>query len=43
MVEALKKADAPHKFHRYEKMGHMGINQEVIDRTLEFIEQQSTD
>jgi len=43
MVDALKKADAPHKFHRYEKMGHMGINQEVIDRSLEFIKQQSTD
>jgi acetyl esterase/lipase len=41
MVEALKKAGAPHKFHRYPKMGHMGINQEVIDRTLEFIEAQS--
>jgi acetyl esterase/lipase len=43
MVDALKKADAPHTFHRYEKMGHMGINQEVIDRSLEFIKQQSTD
>ena len=41
MVEALKKAGAPHKFHRYPKMGHMGINQEVIDRTLEFIKEQS--
>ena len=41
MVEALKKAGAPHMFKRYPKMGHMGINQEVIDRTLEFIKEQS--
>ena len=41
MVEALKKAGAPHVFKRYPKMGHMGINQEVIDRTLEFIKAQS--
>jgi alpha-L-fucosidase 2 len=43
MVGALEKADAPHKFQRYEKMGHMGINQEVIDRSLEFIASQSRD
>ena len=42
MVDALKKADAPHKFHRYEKMGHMGINDEVIRRAREFIKQQSS-
>ena len=41
MVEALKKAGALHVFKRYPKMGHMGINQEVIDRTLEFIKEQS--
>ena len=41
MVDALKKAKLPHKFHRYESMGHMGINQEVIDRSLEFIKEQS--
>ena len=43
MVEALKKADAPHTFHRYPDMGHMGITDEVISRAREFIEQQSTD
>jgi acetyl esterase/lipase len=37
MVEALEKAGARHRFHRYPEMGHMGINQEVIDRSLEFI------
>jgi acetyl esterase/lipase len=37
MVDALKKADATHVFHRYPKMGHMGINDEVIARSLEFI------
>jgi acetyl esterase/lipase len=40
MIEALKKADAPHVFHRYPKMGHMGINEEVIARSLEFIKKQ---
>lgn len=42
MVEALKKAGAPHVFHRYPDMGHMGINAEVIQRSLEFIKQNST-
>ncbi|MCI0680944.1 MAG: alpha/beta hydrolase fold domain-containing protein [Gemmataceae bacterium] len=37
MIDALKKAEAPHAFHRYPKMGHMGINEEVIARSLEFI------
>jgi len=37
MVDALKKAKAKHVFHRYPTAGHMGITQEVIDRTLEFI------
>ena len=41
MVEALRKVDAPHGFHRYPRMGHMGINEEVIERSREFIEQQS--
>ncbi len=41
MIEALKKIDAPHVFHRYPEMGHMGINDEVIARSLEFIKQQS--
>ncbi len=41
MVEALKKAGATHTFHRYPEMGHMGINDEVIRRSLEFIEAQS--
>ena len=42
MVDALKKAGVRHTFHRYPKMGHMGINAEVIKRSLEFIKQQST-
>jgi acetyl esterase/lipase len=41
MVEALKKAEAPHVFHRYPDMGHMGINDEVITRSREFIKEQS--
>ena len=41
MVDALKKAGAPHTFHRYPDKGHMGITEEVIERALEFIEQQS--
>lgn len=40
MIEALKKAEAPHKFHRYPTMGHMGINDEVIARTREFIQEE---
>ncbi len=42
MVEALKKAKANHTFHRYPKAGHMGITDEVIRRSLEFVKQQST-
>ena len=42
MVDALKKAGATHTFHRYPKMGHMGITPEVIKRSLEFIKQQSS-
>lgn len=41
MVNALGKAKVPHTFHRYPKAGHMGITEEVIRRSLEFIEQQS--
>lgn len=41
MVEALKKAGASHTFHRYPDAGHMGITDEVIKRSLEFIEEQS--
>lgn len=41
MVEALKKAGAPHRFHRYPDAGHMGITPEVIARSLEFIKEQS--
>ena len=40
MVDALKQAGAPHEFHRYPSMGHMGINEEVIARTREFIKKQ---
>ncbi len=40
MVDALKEAGAKHVFHRYPSMGHMGITDEVIERTLEFIKQQ---
>ena len=42
MVEALKKAEAPHTFHRYPTAGHMGITEEVIKRSLEFIEKNSS-
>jgi len=41
MVEALKKAGTPHVFQRYPKMGHMGVNEEVIKQSLEFIRMQS--
>lgn len=41
MVDALKKADADFTFHRYPSMGHMGITPETIERSLEFIKQQS--
>jgi acetyl esterase len=40
MVDALKKAEAKYVFHRYPSAGHMGITEEVIKRTLEFIEAQ---
>lgn len=41
MVESLKKVDAPYVFHRYPDAGHMGITDEVIERSLEFIKQHS--
>jgi predicted esterase len=41
MVEALKKSEATHAFHRYPDKGHMGITEEVIARAREFIEEQS--
>jgi acetyl esterase/lipase len=41
MVEALRKANAPFAFERYPKMGHMGINEEVIKQSLAFIKKQS--
>jgi acetyl esterase/lipase len=40
MIEALEQAGAPHTFHRYPEMGHMGINDEVIARSLAFIKEQ---
>ena len=41
MVEALEKAGATHTFHRYPEMGHMGINDEVIEKARAFIKEQS--
>jgi acetyl esterase/lipase len=41
MVEALRKANASFVFERYPKMGHMGINDEVIRQALAFIKMQS--
>ena len=41
MVDALKKAAAPHTFHRYPNAGHMQVTDEVIERAREFIERQS--
>ena len=41
MIDALKKSKATHTFHRYPRAGHMGITDEVIKRSLEFIKQQS--
>ena len=41
MVDALKKVGAPVTFHRYPTAGHMGITDEVIERSLEFIERHS--
>lgn len=41
MVDAAKKAGARHTFHRYPEMGHMGINDEVIAKSLAFIKEVS--
>lgn len=41
MVEALKKAGANFSFHRYPEMGHMGITDEVIEKSLKFIKEKS--
>ena len=41
MVNALKKAGAPHTFHRYPTAGHMQVTDEVIERALEFIDKHS--
>jgi acetyl esterase/lipase len=41
MVDALRKANAQFTFERYPKMGHMGINEEVIKQALAFIKKQS--
>ena len=41
MVKQLEESGAPHQFVRYGDMGHMGINEEVIRRAREFIEEQS--
>lgn len=37
MIEVLEKAGAQHTFRRYSEMGHMGINEEVIQQSLAFI------
>jgi acetyl esterase/lipase len=41
MVEALKKAGADSTFHRYPDKGHMGITDEVIEKSLKFIKEKS--
>ena len=41
MVDAMKKAEAPVTFRRYPKMGHMGINAEVIKQARAFIAEHS--
>jgi acetyl esterase len=43
MVDALRKAGVTFTFQRYPKMGHMGINEEVIKQSLDFIKKQSGD
>lgn len=40
MIEALEKAGKEHKFLRYPEMGHMGINNEVIEKSRAFIKEQ---
>ena len=41
MVDTLKEVKAEFTFHRYEKMGHMGITEEVIKQSLRFIKEES--
>ena len=41
MVEALKAAGSDYVFHRYPDAGHMGITDEVISKSLEFIQHHS--
>ena len=41
MVEALTKAGADFTFHRYPDKGHMGITDEVIEKSLKFIKEKS--
>lgn len=41
MVAALENADAPYVFHRYPDAGHMGITEEVIQRSIDFIKRHS--
>jgi acetyl esterase/lipase len=41
MVDILEKASAPYRFHRYPDMGHMGINDEVIEKARAFIKDQT--
>jgi dipeptidyl aminopeptidase/acylaminoacyl peptidase len=43
MVDALEKAGCKFKFHRYPEMGHMGINEEVIEKARAFIKEQSAE
>ena len=42
MVESLKKTGAEHVFYRYRSAGHMGITEEMIKRSREFIEEMET-
>lgn len=42
MIEVLEKAGARHTFHRYPDMGHMGINDEVIAKSLGFVKEVSS-
>jgi alpha-L-fucosidase 2 len=41
MIDVLEKTGARHTFHRYPEMGHMGINEEVIEKSLAFIREVS--
>ena len=38
MIKALKEMDIDHTFHRYPAAGHMGITEEVIKRSRDFID-----